>query len=111
MNLIIDHTVIVTDQNGYDAWRKDRMLRPEPIIERRYLRKIYNGVNVIPAKGDAIEDPLWDGIPQTVSIKIYNYDEEYCSITVTPFYVVEGTEWHRNLDNIIRGHGWEILGR
>ena len=109
MNLVINQTTIVTSEQGYETWQNDHDARPQPIFKRYYIKKIIEDVSFVPSVGEAIVEPMWDKVPHKVSIKYFDYDNNECIVTVTPFYIPVDSEWEKDFERIAQLHGWLIV--
>lgn len=92
MKVIIAQTVMFENDNFPYTWRKT--------VE----------TDVIPHKGDSIEDSLWkDPGEYEVVETIINYQERFCYVTVQNYKYVVPQSRKEEFKKIAESHGWEAL--
>ena len=112
MKLIISQLFMTTTQDGIDEWAKDHTKHPKGTY-KGYVRKTIENPDVYPHMGDSISSSLWDRdfTEQKVMEVTFDYDEDECIVTLPIYYIVAGGPWDAEFDNIVTGHGWEVIRR
>ncbi len=94
----------------------DKIQSKEITVEALSARKIAGRItktfkNIpIPRIGESISDSYWprDFVEQKIVDICYDYSDNCCYVYLEPFFIIEGSTLHNELQKIAELHKWEF---
>lgn len=91
---------------------QDKEITVESVPVQKFagrITKVFEDIP-IPRIGESISDSYWprDFTEQRIVDICYDYSDDFCFVYLEPFFMIEGSELHKELKKIAELHGWQF---